>query len=59
MAQSFKRPTLGFGSGYDLAVCECKPRVGLTAASAESTLDLLSPSLSDPPQLALSVSFKN
>ena len=33
MAQSVKRPTLAFGSGPDLMVCEFKPHVGLCADS--------------------------
>ena len=28
MAQSVKRPTLDFGSGHDLTVCEFEPRIG-------------------------------
>ena len=44
------------GSGHDLTVCEFKPRIGLSAVSAESAWDYLclrpSPSL-----LALSLSL--
>ena len=36
-AQSVKCPTLGFGSGHDLTVCEFKPRVELCADSVEPT----------------------
>ena len=48
MAQSAERPTLGFGSGHDLMVCEMKPRVGLCADSAEPPWDSLSLPLSLP-----------
>ena len=56
MAQPIKRPTLDFGSGHDLMVCEIKPRIGLCADCAGPAWDSLSPSLSDPPLLSLSVS---
>ena len=55
MAQSVKRPTLDFGSGRDLRVHECEPHVRLCADSAEPAWDSLSPSLSAPPPLMLSV----
>ena len=35
MAQSVELPTLGFGSGRDLIVCEFELHVQLGAASAE------------------------
>ena len=42
MAQSVKHPTLGFGSGHDLMVCEFEPLVGLHSDSAEPAWDSLS-----------------
>ena len=42
VAQSVKRPTLGFGSGHDLAVRGPEPYVGLFADSAEPAWDSLS-----------------
>ena len=55
VAQSVKCPTLGFGSGRDLAVREFKPHVGLHVDSVEPAWD----SLSAPPHplLTLSVSL--
>ena len=53
MAQSVKRPTLGFGSGYDLTVCEFEACVQLCTVSAEPAWDSLS--LSASPLLALSL----
>ena len=60
MAQSVKRQTVGFGSGHDLVVCGFEPRAGLCADSSEAwgLLPVVSPSLSAPPPLALSVSQK-
>ena len=52
LAQSVKRPTLGFGSGHDLTVREFEPRIGLCADSAEPASGSLPPSLSVPPLLA-------
>ena len=48
-----------FGSGQNLAVHGFKPRVRLCAGSLdlEPTLDSVSPSLSAPPPLALSLSL--
>ena len=57
MAQSVEHPTLGFGSGRDLTVCEFEPQVGLRADNAEPAWDFLSPSLSAPPLLSLSLSL--
>ena len=54
MAQSVKRPTLGFSSGHDLTVCEFEPLIGLCANSAEPAWDPLSPSLFSPPPLTCS-----
>ena len=51
MAQSGEYPTLGFGSGYDLTVCEFEPRVGLCADCTERVWDSRSPPLSAPPLL--------
>ena len=55
MAQSIERLTLGFSSGHDLTVCEFEPHVGLHPGSAELAWDSLSPSLSAPPPLSLSL----
>ena len=35
VAQSVEWPTLDFGSGHDLTVCEFEPHVGLCADSSE------------------------
>ena len=35
VAQSVKHPTLGFGLGHDLMVCEFDPHMRLHADSAE------------------------
>ena len=56
MAQAVKRLTLDFSSGHDLTVCETEPRVGLCNDSTEPAWDSLSPSLSAPPLLRLSLS---
>ena len=57
MAQSVKRPVLGFGSGHDLIVCVFEPRDRLCMDSMESAISLsLSLSLSASPWLALSLS---
>ena len=50
-AQSVKQPTLGFGSGHDLTVCEFEPCVKLCSDSMDSLgFSLpLSLSLSLPP----------
>ena len=47
------------GSGHDLMVCAFKPHAGLYADSTELTSDPLSPSLSAPVPLMLSLSLKN
>ena len=52
MAQLVKHLT------YDLMACEFEPHIGLRADSAEPASDTLSPSLSDPLQLALFLSQK-
>ena len=57
MAQSIKHPTLGFGSGHDLTVCEIELHVGLCADSTELAWDSLSPLfLPFPCSLSLSLS---
>ena len=56
VAQSVKLPTLDFGSGGDLMVCEIEPCVGLCDDSVQPAWDSLSPSPSAPPLLALSLS---
>ena len=43
-----------FGSGHDLTVCEFEPHIGLSSLGTETTLDPLSPSLSDSLFLSLS-----
>ena len=48
VAQLGKHPNLDFRSGYDLSVCEFKPRIRLCAKSVEPAWDSLSPSLSGP-----------
>ena len=53
MAQLFKACT--FSSGHDLTVGEFEPHAGLTAVSADPASDPLSPVLSGPPQLMLSL----
>ena len=59
VAQLVKCPTLGFGSGHDVVVCEFEPYVGLHADSAEPAWDSLSLSLcSSPCSLSLSLSLK-
>ena len=57
MAQSVKRLTLDFRSGHDLTVREFEPHVRLPAdsTSTEPAGDSLSPSLSSPPPLSLSL----
>ena len=55
VAQSIKHPTLDFHAGHDLMGCKFKPCIGLRADGAEPTLDSLSPSLSAPYPLALSL----
>ena len=57
MAQPVNLPTLGFGSGHDLTVCEFEPCVSLHADSAEPAWDSLSHPLSARPPPALSVSL--
>ena len=58
MARSVEWPTLGFGSGHDLTLHETSTVTG-SALTAWSLLGILSPSLSAPPLLVLSLSQKN
>ena len=53
MAQLVKRPTLDFGSGHELMVCEMETHIRLCADSMETAWDSLSASLSAPAQLWL------
>ena len=59
VAQSVERQTLDLGSGHDLTVQEFEPCVRCTAVSVEPTLDPLSPSVSAPHLLSLSLSRIN
>ena len=54
MAQSVKPPTLNFGSGHDLTVCEIKPHIRLCADSVSLLGISLSPFLSISLSLCLS-----
>ena len=56
-AQLVKCPTLGFGSGHDLWFREFEPHIGVHADIVEPARDSLSPSLSAPPPLMLSLSL--
>ena len=58
MAQSVKRLTLDFGSGHDLMVPGIEPHIGLCADNVEPSWASLSPSLSAPPLLVLSLKKK-
>ena len=57
MAPSVKRLTLNFCSGHDLTVPEVKPWVRFCTDRAEPAWDSVSPSLSVPPPLTLSLSL--
>ena len=59
VAQLVKYLTLDFGSGHDLTVHEFKPCIRLASVSIEPASDPLSPSLSAPVPLVLSLSLKN
>ena len=59
MAQLVERPTLDFGSGHDLVVRGTEPFIGLCPDGVEPAWDSLSPSLSVPLLLMLSLSLKN
>ena len=54
MAQSVKCPTLDFGSGHNLMVCEFEPCIRLHTYSSEAAWILSSPS---PFSLSLSLSL--
>ena len=56
-AHAVKHRTLDFGSGRGLAVRGIKPRIRLYAESEEPAWDSLSPPLSAPPLLVLSLSL--
>jgi len=56
VAQSVKRPTLGFGSGRDLSIMRSSPKSGW--CSVWSLLETLSPSPSAPPPCSLSLPKK-
>ena len=57
VAQSVKQPTLDFGSGHDLTVHEIEPCfLGLCTDSIQPAWESLSPFLSAPHPLALSLS---
>ena len=52
-----KRPTLDLSPGHDLTVHEIEPYMGLRADSEKPAWDSLSPSLSAPPSLVLSLTL--
>ena len=54
-----KHPTLGFGSGHDLMICEFRPQVRLCTDSTEPAWDSLSLSLFPTPACSLSLSKLN
>ena len=58
-AQSVKRLSLGFSWGRDLTVREVEPLAGLGAENKEPASDPLTPPLSAPPVLSLSLFLKN
>ena len=55
VAQPVERPTLDLGSGHDLMSREFEPHIRLCTDSAEPAWDSVSPSLSAPPLLSLSL----
>ena len=55
VAQSVKHLTLDSGLGHDLMVHDTEPQVGIHTDSAEPAWDSLSPCLSAPPHLSLSL----
>ena len=58
MAQLVKWPTLDFGSGHDLTLCETEPQIGLSTDSTEPAWDSFSPlSLPSLSPLVISLSF--
>ena len=56
MAQSVEHLILDFGSGHDLVVHGFELHMGLCTDSVGPALDSLSPSLSAPPLLTISLS---
>ena len=50
VAKSVEHPTLGFGSGHNLMVCEFEPRIGLHTDTGEPAWGLF-----DPPLVMLSL----
>ena len=58
VAQSVKHLILDCGSAHDLRVHRFEPCIRLCADTAEPAWDSLSPSLSAPPLLALSLPLK-
>ena len=56
VALSVKHLTLGFSSGHDLMACESESHIRLYTDGTEPAEDSLSPSLSVPPMLSLSLS---
>ena len=56
MAQLVKVLTLDFSSGHDHMICEIELRVGLCTDNMEPAWNYLSPSLSAPYLLTLSLS---
>ena len=56
MAQSVKHLTPDFGSGHDFIVLEIKPQVEPCADGVEPAWESVSPVLSAPPPLVLSLS---
>ena len=59
MALSVGHPTLGFGSGHDVVICEFEPHIALCAVITEPALDPLPPLPRPSPTRALSFSLKN
>ena len=57
VAQSVKHLTLDLSSGYHLTVCEFQLHIRLCVVGMELALDSVSPSLSAPPLLTLSLSL--
>ena len=55
MAQLVKYLTPDSGLGHNLEVCGIGPHAGLCANSTETAWDSISPSLSAPPLLSLSL----
>ena len=56
LGELVKHLTLDFSSGHDLMVCEISPALG-SVSIAQNLLGILSPSLSAPPLLSLSLTL--